>query len=79
MDLPPTSRNTNTLEDELDYLLSQVSDNDLHKLLNDDSAQLNQQVLSTGAAVAAALLQSTQSHPLQLSSNNGEGRVNRCR
>ena len=30
MDLP---RNAPTMEDELDYLLSQVSDSDLHELL----------------------------------------------
>ena len=37
---------------------------------DDDSAQLHHQVLSAGAPVAAA---SIQPHPLQLSSNNGEG------
>ena len=68
MDLP---RNAPTMEDELDYLLSQVSDSDLHELLDDDSAQLHHQALSAGAPVAAA---SIQPHPLQLSSNNGEGR-----
>ena len=59
------------MEDELDYLLSQVSNNDLHKLLDDNSAQLHHQALSAGAPVAAA---SIQSHPLQLTSNNDEGR-----
>ena len=46
MDLPQTSRNSRTLEDELDYLLSQVSDSDLHELLDDDSAQLHHQALA---------------------------------
>ena len=48
MDLPQTSRNANTLEDELNYLLSQVSDSDLHKLLGNDSTQSHQQALSAG-------------------------------
>ena len=68
MDVPT---NAPTMEDELDYLLSQVSDSDLHELLDDDSAQLHHQALSAGAPIAAA---SIQPHPLQLSNNNGEGR-----
>ena len=46
MDIP---RNASTMEDELDYLFSQVSDSDLHELLADDSAQLHHQALSAGA------------------------------
>ena len=54
MDLPQTSRNVNTLEDELNYLLSEVSDSDLHELLgDDDSTQLPQQALSAGVAATS--------------------------
>ena len=56
MDLPT---NPPTMEDELDYLLSQVSDSDLHELLDDDSAQLHHQALSAGAPIAAASIQPT--------------------